>query len=537
MTGGCALQGENANSAIVTDSAEMLRAAGIEDNYIELVTYGLTGLLDDYAGLMGEGTEVSYRLRKKLTRIEIRIQIAGEQYDPFTNGEEALKRKAEKLAELNLNADIASVSYKYTAGCNTVTVSVPLTERKKPFYRKPIFLSLVLGVACGIVCLYLPESANSFIIDSIASPVKSLILSVISGIMGPVIFISMVTSIVALDSINELTNLVFRIVRRFIWIILFLMAVSIVVSGFFFQNFGTGSISFSADELIELILSIVPTNLIEPFLEGVIPQIVVLGFLMGAALLLLGDRVAGLKELLIQLNKWIMEFMKIVLTIVPLIPFLSLVTIIGSGNASDLLEGWKFILAAYIVFTIGPIAKAVKTSIVTGMRIRDIWKKIRSIVGLSFTTSSNATAMKKIYEVADRDLSIKPEFTSIWIPMCMAMLSIKTTVYLILGTLMAAQMSGVGITASFMFVLILVTLELSLASPGAAACWTIMFEVLGMSTDYVGLFSVYRAFTENYCTAGTMAYSMFELLEASHKLGGRKEDSDTGKSEMIKEEV
>ena len=48
-----------------------------------------------------------------------------------------------------------------------------------------------------------------------------------------------------------------------------------------------------------------------------------------------------------------------------------------------------------------------------------------------------------------------------------------------------------------------------------------------MSTDYVGLFSIYSIATGNYATAAALAQSMFEQLEAAHKLDGMKESQET----------
>ncbi len=199
-----------------------------------------------------------------------------------------------------------------------------------------------------------------------------------------------------------------------------------------------------------MFLSILPTNVIDPFLNSNIPQLVILGILLGAALLLLGDKVKGIKDLLMQINQWVRCVMKILLVVIPIIPF--------------------------------------------------------------------------------------------WIPMCAAMMSIKTTVYLIFATLMVAEISGMALTTAFMFTMLFVTMELSLASPGAACSWAIMFEILGLSTDYVGIFSIYRVATENFSTASTMAYSMLEQVEAAYRLGGMKEGQvmkerhrPSGKKKRIRE--
>ena len=446
--------------------------------------------------------------------------IPGESYDPFESGNSAKQRKLGSIISMNLNTETATVSHNYGFGYNIISVSVPLAERHKALHKNPMVIAIVLGIVLGLLCQHIPDAVSSFLVDDLASPLMSIMLKVISAIMGPVIFISMTTSIIALDSINDLTNLGFKILKRFVVTTLFLIAVSIGVSAVFFRSFGTASVSFAPQQLIQMILDIIPTNLFTPFVENNTPQLVILGMLLGSALLILGDRVNELNTILLQINEWVMSAMKIILMAVPVIPFLSIFTSVAKGTGGEILEGWKFIVASYIAYTICIVVKAIKTSAKTGIGISEFWRKIKPVVTMALTTGSTAAPMKKAYEISENDFSIRHEFTSFWIPMCSAMLSPKTTINVVIATFMVAQMTGIAITTSFILVLILVTLELSMASPGTTSAWAIMFETLSMPTSYVGLFTVYRMLTNNYCAACTEAYYMFEEVEAAYKLDG-----------------
>ena len=70
----------------------------------------------------------------------------------------------------------------------------------------------------------------------VLDPVYNVLLKALAGVMGPVIFISLLTSIIALDSVNDLTNLGLKVLKRFIRIILFFILISIGVSLLFFSN-------------------------------------------------------------------------------------------------------------------------------------------------------------------------------------------------------------------------------------------------------------------------------------------------------------
>lgn len=511
---------DNTTNPVIEDSVTMLRDAGFDDGYIMQFADEAVSILDDYASLTGEGIRVKYRIAKGLTRAKLTVMIPGEQHDPFVSGNSARRRKLGRVLSLNLNTEAASVSHRYAFGNNIISVSVPLSERRRALYKDPMILTVILAVALGFLCQHMPENVNSFLINDLASPLMSILLDILSGIMGPVIFISMTTSIIALDSINDLTNLGFRIMRRFVVTTLFLIAVSIAVSSVFFRSFGTETISFAPQQLMRMILDIIPVNLFTPFVENNTPQLVVLGFLLGSALLVLGDRVRELNEVLLQINEWMMSAMKIILMAMPAIPFLSIFTSVARGTAGEILEGWKFIAASYIAYTICISVKAVKASVRTGISIPEFWRRIKPVVSIAFSTCSTAAPLKKVYEVSEKDFNIRPEFTSFWVPLASAMLSPKTTINVVIATFMVAELTGIAVTNSFILVLILVTLELSMASPGTTSAWAIMFATLSLPTSYVGFFTVYRMFTNNYTNACAEAYYMFEEVEVAYKLDG-----------------
>ena len=512
------LMKDNRENAIVLNSAQALKKAGFPDSSIERFNDDAVSLLNDYAELFGEGTAVTYSIRRRLVKIELRLWISGENYDPFTNGDGAVERTENRVLRLNLNTETTSVSHSYFAGRNMISVDIPLTEKRRKLVKDPMIWAVIMGVIAGIICQHLPENVSDVIVNDLFSPVMSIILDLLAGIMGPVIAISMTAAIIELDSINDLTDLGFKIMRRFVRIALFLMVVSIAVSALFFRSFGGTSTGFTAKLLIDQLLDIIPTNLIEPFLENKTPQLVVLGFLFGTALLLLGDRVKELKQIIIQINEGIMNVMKIILMVVPAIPFLSISMSIAGGNGKELIAGWKFIAASYIIFTICALCKMIKASANTGMSISEFWRKIKPVVKLSFQTGSTSAPMRQMMEMSYNEFHIKREFTSFWLPLCQAMLSPKTTINLIIGAFMAASLSGTAISVPFLVVLIILTLELSIASPGTTSSWAIMLASLGMPTSYVGMFAAYRMLTANYEAACTTVYSVLEQVEAAKKM-------------------
>lgn len=148
----------------------------------------LVSVLDDYADCHGEGVKVKYLIWKGIVNMEFRVLIPGEAFDPFMEGDGAQERSFEKMFSLNLSAGNSRLTYRYTKKCNCISLSIPLSEKSKKIIKDPVVWGVILGFLCGFICSLLPQETRSFVTDSMATPLLNIILTVISGVMGPVIF-------------------------------------------------------------------------------------------------------------------------------------------------------------------------------------------------------------------------------------------------------------------------------------------------------------------------------------------------------------
>lgn len=373
----------------------------------------------------------------------------------------------------------------------------------------------MLGVICGLICQHLPGNIASFLVDHLADSIGDIVLALITGVTGPVIFLSLITSIASLGSINKLTDLGFKIMGRFIKCTLFIIGVSIGVSLLFYRVFGAGDIQFNPDQLVTMLLKLLPTNIIAPFLNNDTAQLVLLGLLLGAALLLAEDRTAGLADSLRSIQEWAMSAMKLVFTLTPVIPFVSIFKTIASRNAQVLLDGWEFIVGVIVSLAICCVFKLIKASLRCRIPIPVLLKKTLPMASLAFTTGSENATLNMQIEHSQKHLGIRQDFSDFWIPMSHAIFKPRTTIHLVIPPFLIAKAMGMPISQTFLVVLILTVLELSIASSGITGAWAILFAALGLPMEYVGLYVIYKVFTTNIACGGCEFYYTLEQIEAS----------------------
>ncbi|MDO4404945.1 MAG: cation:dicarboxylase symporter family transporter [Atopobiaceae bacterium] len=114
---------------------------------------------------------------------------------------------------------------------------------------------------------------------------------------------------------------------------------------------------------------------------------------------------------------------------------------------------------------------------------------------------------------------VESSFSDLWLSLSYNLLGPSRTISLVLLVFFIADLSGMTVDIALMLVMLIMVIELSLASPGTVPGATIVLETLKMPTDMVGLFSAFEAFTRNASAAYDITYSMLEQLDAARETG------------------
>ena len=150
----------------------------------------------------------------------------------------------------------------------------------------------MLALFCGGMCQLLPDSVGLFVSKQLVTPLFDTAMGFLAAVAGPMIFLSVICGIYGLGDLATLGRVGKRMILRFlllpfVWTLLVLVALLP-----FFRTVSGGGGSLELSGLQEMILDIVPDNMLSPCLEGNPMQIVFLAIIFGMALLVLGNRVA-----------------------------------------------------------------------------------------------------------------------------------------------------------------------------------------------------------------------------------------------------
>ena len=520
LSGGIVGTMELSEQKIVTALTEYNEAIGrtrLKKKDVDAFMESTSKTLFDYCKQFPEDTEFQYRIQRRFLRVEMRIQIPGEKKDIYEYGKMSEEREIlRKIHSLKLASSL-DMQYFYIKGSNTIIFLSP-PVRNRSVLTNPMVIASLIGLVAGLLCSFLQADISGFLVNDLASPVLNTIIKVMTGIMGPVIFLSLITSISAVDSIGELNRLGTKLFRRFLVITIFISAMAMLVAFLAFSfSRGQTDIAFSPRVLVDMLLSVIPTNLITPFAENNFPQLLVLGLALGIALLLLNRKESVINNFLLDLRDWVNELLRLILKLSPIIPGLTLFKIFARRDFSSFIQGWKFIAAAYACMAIVLIIKLIKVKTrCRTVSFSAILHKILPAVQMALYSGSEIITVKKCDETAKGPLGISKTFADLYGPLNQSMFSPIGPVYYVLAPFFVAEITGTPVSIQFMFILLILSVQLSLAYPGITAGSTIIFNALGLSTDYVGLFSAYSVFIKNASAAYSVTYRLLEITETSY---------------------
>ncbi len=482
-----------------------------------------------YQEKFGEDKNFELVTRKWFGTPKILIKIKGTPYNPIEdNSEENIF--SEQIIKNLSNYEQAGLIYRYENGCNEITAATnkEIKNLKIPGGSNTISILLAIFLAIFIKEFFSP-TAQIFITDKIVTPILNKLFGVIIAVNIPLIFTSIVASICSMENVSMLHDLSLKIFKRFLSILFFVSVTATAISEIFFQviKFDFGEIlQQNHDEMqkvFDLILSIIPKNIIEPFISENVLQIVVLALITGVCITILGERVQDIKNLILNLQKIIIKMVDIVFKIIPLIIFLCVFKIILLNSIEEILSVWKIVATQYSIYIFLSLLMLFKNYFLYKIKILDFLKTIYPVCVITFTTASGSASMPKNIEICREKLKISKTLCDFYIPLSHPMCPIMKTVAFIVWTFFAAQFSGEQITLSQLFIIIFFSIQFAISSSnsgggGMMAMMTLLLTQINFSVDSIGVIMIADIFVAQISGVVEIIVRDCNLIDFSRKI-------------------
>lgn len=283
---------------------------------------------------LGEASEVDVALRKRFGKAAVELRFSAEPFDPRMDSGEI----SALLTLYDLMPD-----YHFKNGRNIV--AIPVVKKKKAAW-----IGIVAALALSALVILFSELCPAIPVKSVlaasASPLFETMIGFITAISGPIIFLSVLSGILAIGDISTLKSAGLRIIRDTVVILSLTVAAVLAASAAVFGMSLAGSESGVNDgsAIVQMILDIIPDNFFSPFITGNSLQIIFLAIVFGAVILALSTKIRAVSDLVFELQDIFQQLMIWVNNLMPLLVLVTVLHIYVSGESDIIFKSLSTVL-------------------------------------------------------------------------------------------------------------------------------------------------------------------------------------------------
>lgn len=353
-----------------------------------------------------------------------------------------------------------------------------------------LWFQVIIGMALGIgVGLLLSPSAFALVPEDLALSIApwvallgNIFLALIKMIVIPLVMSSIVLGITSADDIKTLKSLGFKIAPYFVFTTIIAVTIGIVityiikpgtfVSAEIIKGISTSDIivqettSLNEISIPDMIVGLIPVNVIQERLDGNILAFVILSIFIGVALMNMKENEAKpLKDLAVSLQAFSMTVVKWAMNIAPYAVFglLCNITIKIGFDAISSMSMYVFTVILGLILLLCFYLIIVYLS--SKIRPLEFLSRIREVQLMAFSTSSSAAVMPLSMKIAEEKLNIPSPISKFVIPLGATVNMDGTALYQVCAAIFLTQLFGIDLDLIDVIILAFTTVGASIGAP------------------------------------------------------------------------
>ena len=360
--------------------------------------------------------------------------------------------------------------------------------KSRPLYTK-IFIGLILGIIVGFVA----GEQVSFIMQ----PIGDIFLRMLQMLVAPVVFFTIVNGITKMEDTKTLASVGGRL---FVYYALTSLLAVVVGAGLaMITQPGKGSTAFldenaqvdaSDFNLIDNIVSWVPTNPFQALNEANVLQILFFAIMLGITLLLLGDKVKGVINLFDEGTEIMFKITDIVMSFSPYGILALMSELVHTLDLSTLAQVGVFILTDYAgLLIILLIVYPIQLKFMSKIPVIPFFKAVSPVMLVAASTTSSAACLPVSLKLADESFHVPEKIYGFGLTAGSSINSNGMAVAIGVISVFACNLYGMPLTAGIVTQFIITGLLLSMGTAGVKGAGvvlsTVMLQSLGLPLTLV----------------------------------------------------
>lgn len=366
-----------------------------------------------------------------------------------------------------------------------------------------VVLAMILGIVVGLgINLGGLNTEGSFtqeyIVGGLFYVLGKMFITALKMLVVPLVFFSLISGVLGIGDISKLGKVGAKSFALYLMTTAIAIATAIGLAALVIPFFNTPTAeatTFSGKEappLSDVLINIIPDNVVNAFASGNMLQIIFFSILLGISLLMVGKKAKSIAEGVEVMNEAMMHMVNIVMSVAPYAVFVLLakaVAELGLDLLSQLAVYVVVLIAALLFHLFGTLMFILK--LFSGLSPRIFLNKIRDAQIFAFSTaSSNATIPVTLRSVTKR-MGADNSVASFTVPFGATINMDGTAIMQGVATVFIANVYGVDLGIGGYLTVILMSVLASIGTAGVPGVGLIMlsmvFVQVGLPVEGIGL--------------------------------------------------
>ncbi|MDO4869921.1 MAG: cation:dicarboxylase symporter family transporter [Bacillota bacterium] len=498
---------------------EQLASYGIERQDRVRIRLSLEEALLRLQDRFGEEAEVRFSIRNKYHKRIIKLEHEGDLYNPLRKSQGGLSDWTGSI----LTSIGLAPQYSYSRGVNVLRINLPI-QRLNPVLK--ILMAISAGILLGAIIKTSLTQKQCFFLDNVfLDPIFDAWSRILTSLSGYVIFFMVISTLLNMGAVTEQGGDSKRIIIRYFGFSFLVAVIALTVAQLMFLPHLQAEMigSSEAVTLIDQFFTIIPPDLFTPIISANTPQILVLAFVAGTAIIAVGAKVSSLVNIIQQLNMVGMQLAEWISRIVPYVVILAICKMIVNGRFMSLVGLWKVLLlsviAALLCMLVVTIWVSIKNHVAVHILIRKLWGPFLSAIKAG---SLDAT-LPKTERSCINDLGLERYFVFVSLPQGLVLYMPINVIGTLIFTVYAAVKFNVTVTPLWFGIAMVLAVILFVATPpvpGANLLAYIgIFAVLSISNVALIDAMLFDIVFGIIASAGNQTMLQLELVRQADRIG------------------
>ena len=333
-----------------------------------------------------------------------------------------------------------------------------------------IFLGLALGIVAGVCFLPAPQLAVDYI-----KPFGTIFLNLIQFIVVPIVFFSIICGVISMKDIKKVGSVGVKTLIYYACTTAIAIAIGLAIANAFrglFPVLTVSDLTYEAKEaptIMETIVNIFPSNIIKPFADASMLQVIVASLFFGFAIILVGEKAQPFASFVESVNEVCMKIMEMIIALSPIGVF-CLITPVVAENGPQILGTLTIVLlAAYIGYILQAVlVYSTTVKAMGGVGIRDFFKGMGPAMMMAFSSASSVGTLPLGATINMGGTAIYQGVCSLFIASCFGVTLTMPQMLTIIFTATLASVGTAGVPSAGMIMLAMVLQSVGLPVEGIA---------------------------------------------------------------------